>query len=142
VALGDQFDVELSTLGAALCGQPVSIVDAETDRRGRKVMDKGMRLVITGLDEWKRLPESLRRGVDPRDWLRVERTLRESDVRMCRSIGVDRGLGALLMTRAWGKPFTEERDHRTPPRANAQRKGQISRRLKAELVKEGNRGNH
>ena len=61
-------------------------------------------------------------------------TLRESDMRMCKSIGVDLGTGAAAMAKLWGKPFSAERDSRAEPGANAQRKGQISRQLKAELL--------
>ena len=59
----------------------------------------------------------------------------DSDLRMCRNIGVDRDLGAAAMMKLWGKPFTAKRDELTEPGANAQRRGQVSRRLKAELVK-------
>jgi transcriptional regulator with XRE-family HTH domain len=135
VTLGAQFDISLSTLQATFRGQSVPIFDVETDRKGREVMGKGMRLAITGSEEWKRLPEPLRQGVDPLDWLKVERTLHEADVRMCKTIGVDRELGAALMTKLWGRPFSAERDHRAEPDAKAQGRGQISRQLKAELQK-------
>ncbi len=68
------------------------------------------------------------------DVVAVHGTLRESDMRMCKSIGVDLATGAAAMDRLWGKPFSAERDHRAEPGANAQRKGQISRQLKAELL--------
>ena len=61
--------------------------------------------------------------------------VRESDTRMCKSIGVDPGTGVAAMVKLWGKPFSAERDRRAEPGANAQRKGQISRQLKAELQK-------
>jgi hypothetical protein len=51
------------------------------------------------------------------------------------TIDTDRDLGAALMTKLWDKSFTEKRDQRAEPGANAQRKGQISRELKAELQK-------
>jgi transcriptional regulator with XRE-family HTH domain len=65
----------------------------------------------------------------------LHRRFREADVRMCKSIGIDNHLGALLMAKLWGRTFSDERDHRAEPDANAQRKGQISRQLKAELEK-------
>jgi transcriptional regulator with XRE-family HTH domain len=135
VSLGDQFTVELSTLQAVLRGEPVPIVDAETDRKLGKVMREGSRMAITRSPEWGRLPQSACRDLDPHDWLRVRMTMRESDIRMCKAIGVDRELGAALMTKLWNKPFSEERDHRAGADAKAQRKGQISRRLKADLEK-------
>ena len=70
----------------------------------------------------------------------VRGTLRESDMRMCKSIGVDLGTGAAAMDKLWGRPFSAERDSRAEPGANAQRKGQISRQLKAELQKVVNDG--
>ena len=70
----------------------------------------------------------------------VRGTLRESDMRMCKSIGVDLAIGAAAMDKLWGRPFSAERDHRAEPGANAQRKGQISRQLKAELQKVVNDG--
>jgi transcriptional regulator with XRE-family HTH domain len=135
VLLGDQFVIELSTLRAVLRGEPVPIVDAETDRKLGKVMNEASRLAITRLPEWKGLPQSVRRNLDPHDWLRVKMTLRESDTRMCKAIGVDRELGAALMAQLWKKPFSEERDHRAGPDAKAQRKGQVSRQLKTDLEK-------
>jgi transcriptional regulator with XRE-family HTH domain len=135
VSLGDRFDVEASTLRSVLRGQSVSRLSAESQRKLGKVLDEQSRAGIARLPEWTRLPKALRRGVDPQDWLRVERNMRENDERMCKNIGVDRDLGALLMTRLWNRPFTDERDHRAGPAAKAQRKGQVSRQLKAQLQK-------
>jgi hypothetical protein len=62
---------------------------------------------------------------------------READERACRSIGVTRERGAAAMYKLWGHTFSDERDDRAraEPDANAQRKGQISRQLKAQLKK-------
>jgi hypothetical protein len=119
-------------------------VDAKLPQRAQdrvtlnhhKMMDELTSAGITRLPEWKRLPRSVRRGVDPIRWLQVERTLRETDERMCRNIGVDRDLGAALMTKLWNRSFTEERDQLAEPEAKAQGRGQISRKLKAQLVDE------
>jgi hypothetical protein len=136
VELGEQFDIRLSDLRAVLCGEPVPVVDAETGRKFGKRMDELTRTGVTRLPEWKRLPGSLRRSVDPIRWLEVERTLRETDERMCRNIGVGCDLGAALMVKLWNKSFTEERDQRADPEAKAQGRGQISRKLKADLQAE------
>jgi transcriptional regulator with XRE-family HTH domain len=135
VELGAQFDISLSTLRATFRGKPVPVMDAEADRKLGEVMNKGTRLAVTGLPEWKRLPQWARRNVDPNAWLQVAGTMRETDIRMCKMIGVDRELGAALMTKLWGRPFSAERDHRAEPDAKAQGRGQISRQLKAELQK-------
>jgi hypothetical protein len=50
-----------------------------------------------------------------------------------RSLGVDQYLGAAAMAALWRRTFTVERDHRAGPGSNAQRRGQISRHVKAEL---------
>ena len=62
--------------------------------------------------------------------------LRESDVRMCKRIGVDPAIGADAMRKLWGRSFSAERDRLAESGANAQRKGQISRALQAELQAE------
>lgn len=132
VQINEKLTVQGSALADAMTGNPVT---GETEATG-ELGDKLTRSGITHLlPEWKQLPKSVRRGLDPLDWLRVERTLRETDVRICKALGVDRDLGAALMAKLWGKPFTEERDQRAEPGANAQRKGQISRQLKAQLEK-------
>jgi transcriptional regulator with XRE-family HTH domain len=59
----------------------------------------------------------------------------ETDYRMCRNIGVDRETGVAAMVRLWGRPFSAERDRRAGPDANAQRRGIVARKLKAELKK-------
>jgi transcriptional regulator with XRE-family HTH domain len=63
----------------------------------------------------------------------VLRDFSESDERMCKNIGVDAFVGAAAMAALWRRTFTAERDHRAGPDANAQRRGQISRQLKADL---------
>jgi transcriptional regulator with XRE-family HTH domain len=84
----------------------------------------------------------LLRAVSPDFRLSVLEDFRESDSRMCKNLGVDPVLGAAAMAALWGHPFTVERDHRAGPKANAQRRGQISRQLKAELEQVINDGNH
>jgi hypothetical protein len=71
----------------------------------------------------------------------VLRDLNESDARMCKNIGVDQVLAAAAMAALWCRTFTAERDHRAGPDANAQRRGQISRQLKADLQEVINDGN-
>jgi len=64
----------------------------------------------------------------------------EADTRMCKSLGITREQGIAAMAKLWGRPFSVERDSRAEPGANAQRRGQISRQLKAELQKVINDG--
>ena len=67
---------------------------------------------------------------------------RESDTRMCRNIDVTPAQGAQAMADLWQRTFTAERDQRAGADANAQRRGQISRQLKAELQEAINDGDH
>ena len=54
---------------------------------------------------------------------------------MCKNIGVETDIGAAAMAKLWGRTFVAERDRRAGPDANSQKRGQISRQLKAELQK-------
>jgi hypothetical protein len=85
-------------------------------------------------------PERLR-AVTPDLRRDVLRDFNESDARMCKNIGVDQALGAAAMAALWRRTFTAERDNRAGPDANAQRRGQISRQLKADLHEVINDGN-
>jgi len=76
----------------------------------------------------------------------VRQNLLEADYRMLRSLGLNLDQpGALdeaayLMADQWGRSFTAERDRRGGPDANPQKRGRISRELKAELREAINRG--
>jgi hypothetical protein len=52
---------------------------------------------------------------------------------MCKRIGVEPFAGAAAMAKLWGKTFVARRDELAGLDANAQRRGRISRQLKAEL---------
>ena len=52
-----------------------------------------------------------------------------------KSLGADPYHGSLAMAKLWGRTFVAERDRRAGPDANAEKRGQISRQLKAELQK-------
>jgi hypothetical protein len=83
-------------------------------------------------ERMKTWPKSVRKvpGGDYRD---VYVAMRDSDKRMCKTIGVDHSLGAAAMATLWGKTFTARRDELAGPDARAQERGQVSRRLKADL---------
>jgi hypothetical protein len=72
----------------------------------------------------------------------IAQQFRESDMRMCKNIGVSMAVGATAMFELWGRTFVAERDRLAGPSANAQRRGQISRQLKAELQKQVSNGNN
>jgi transcriptional regulator with XRE-family HTH domain len=62
---------------------------------------------------------------------------READERVCRQLGVTRERGAAAMYGEWGQTFSDKRDELAAQEegVNAQRLGQISRKLKARLEK-------
>jgi hypothetical protein len=70
----------------------------------------------------------------------VERSMLEADYRMAHSIGISPEMAAVEMAALWGRSFTAERDRRAGPDANPQKRGRISRDLKAELREAINRG--
>jgi hypothetical protein len=59
----------------------------------------------------------------------------EADLKIGKSLGWDADQTAAEMAARWGHPLSVERDKWAPESANAQARGQISRRLKAELRK-------
>jgi transcriptional regulator with XRE-family HTH domain len=68
--------------------------------------------------------------------------LREADWRLCKQLGINREYGAAVMGKLWGHTFSDERDRRAGSDANAQRRGQISRQLKAQLEEAISDGTH
>jgi transcriptional regulator with XRE-family HTH domain len=140
VQINDALTVELSALRAALLGEPATGETGASRKRGA-LMNKATRTAITRSDKWRRLVKWARDSVDPLDYLNVDQTFREADTRMCAKLGVDREVGVAAMAKLWGRTFADERDERAGPDANAQRRGQISRLLKAELQEVINEGN-
>ena len=61
-------------------------------------------------------------------------SMREVDYRIAKNFNLTADVARDLMYRLWGKPFSAERDQRSGSFANAQRKGQVSRSLKAEIA--------
>lgn len=108
VRVSDNWDVDLAKLRAALSGKAVAIPAA--------VIMAGATFDAVGTVHYRVLGD-----------------FRETDERVCKSIGVDPDVGAAAMAKLWKRTFVAERDHRAGPGANAQRRGRISRRLKAEL---------
>lgn len=124
VAINDQLSVPLPALRAALSGEPFHL------RRTTLAGTGTLSARAVPFPKWAQ-----EAGVDPALYVRVLNALRESDTRMCKNIGVEPDIGAAAMAKLWKKTFSAERDLRAESGANAQRRGQISRQLKAELVK-------
>lgn len=111
VQLSDELEIDLSDLQRALQGKPVAGSASITSDR-----DQGA---------------PSRRKVSL--WPEVVIQMREADVRLCKTLGVTGEQGGQAMGELWKRSFTDERDRQAGPDANAQRKGQISRLLQAQL---------
>jgi transcriptional regulator with XRE-family HTH domain len=77
------------------------------------------------------------RGVNMRD-MRLLSGLTED--RLAQRLGISRDRLAALSFKLWQKPFSEERDRLAGSDANKQKRGQVSRSLRAELEKAINDG--
>ena len=124
VAINDKLTVPLAKLRAALSGETVTIAVTRPPRGA-----------TSGLPIWSVNPPETAwwAGVDPALHWKVLNDFREADTRMCKNIGVEPDVGAMAMAKLWKKTFVARRDEEAEPDAKAQRRGQISRRLKAEL---------
>jgi hypothetical protein len=137
VRINDKLSLDKSALRAVLSGGGLEVpaipLTPFTILRAGEILAK-----TTSTAHW---PKRLR-AVKPDLRWEVQRDFSESDARMCKNIGVDPFLGAAAMAALWRRTFRAERDHRAGPDAKAQRRGQISRQLKAELQEVINDGNN
>ncbi len=132
VEITDNLTIKLSELRDMLAGAPV-----------RTLPQKGVTITLNiPAQRFIDMPKALRGAdrVDPELHKRVLDAFRESDERMCKNVvpadprpGVQSFIGAAAMAKLWEKTFTARRDELAGPDANAQRRGRISRQLKAEL---------
>jgi transcriptional regulator with XRE-family HTH domain len=125
VQINDGLTVKLSELRSALSGEAVEVKALPAAKASRPA----------GIKNWTASGMGTPRGAGDR-YMRVLNSFRESDVRMCKNIGVETRQGAAAMATLWGHTFSTERDRQAGQGANAQRRGQISRQLKAALERE------
>jgi hypothetical protein len=130
VEITDNLPVELSELRAMLGDQPVTMT---TSTPPSDVVTATLTLKLPKGGKPPQWPKGLRGWRDPELHSRVLKELRETDLRVCRRIGVEPFAGAAGMAMLWGKTFVAKRDEEAGAGAKAQRRGQISRRLQAEL---------
>jgi len=118
VTLNDELVVPLATVRAALSGEVVSIPPSVAV----------MRIAGGFFPAVGTVRYSVRSS--------VRGAFRETDERICKDLGVDPDVGAEAMAKLWRATFTAERDRRAGSEANAQKRGRISRKLKADLKAE------
>jgi transcriptional regulator with XRE-family HTH domain len=142
VHINDKLSLDKSALHAALSGGSLGaelLAPSDVTSFLNSILQENletMPMEISTVHWPKRL-----RAITPDLRSAVLRDFSESDARMCKNIGVSEVLGATAMAALWRRTFTAERDLRAGPDANAQRRGQISRRLKADIQEVINDGN-
>jgi transcriptional regulator with XRE-family HTH domain len=103
------------------------------------VSNKQMVDLVSRRPAWK--PGELTAAIDA-SWEHIEgsgfwETFAEvtgaTDERTWKALGISRTELADWSTRLWNRTFSEERDRRAGPGANAQKRGQVSRQLRKEL---------
>jgi hypothetical protein len=138
VTLSAEATVKLADLRAALAGQPIGIppigpllddpIAAEAMKRG------GIEVSDLRASVRKQLAADPHAGLSLRPRVaKVRNSFLEADYRMAGSLGLDVNRAAEVMHTLWGRSFSDERDRRGGPDANPQKRGRISRELKAEL---------
>jgi transcriptional regulator with XRE-family HTH domain len=118
VTINDELSVPLQDVVQVLSGAAASIPAGVIEIAGARVKVGKMKVKQT-------LPPS---------------ALRETDLKVCKSLGVDPLTGAKAMVKLWRASFTTERDRLAGPGANPQKRGRVSRQLKAQLRQELSRG--
>lgn len=125
VELNDHLAVRGSALTSALSGGSAKLDDAD------RYLDP------------REIAEAIRTK-KPSDRIQFVNALRaspEADQRLARSLGIPLAKLHSTAQELWGgRSFSEERDHRAGPDANAQKRGRISRELKAEIQERLDRG--
>ena len=64
---------------------------------------------------------------------RVSQSSGATELRVCRALGISTMLLTHLSVALWDRSFSQERDKRAGPDANAQKRGQITRHMQSEL---------
>lgn len=135
VELNPDLIVRGDALTSALSGAPIHLTAGDVFG----AVDRMKTQIPKLLSELKELPEHL----DDTPITAIEQAERHAGVTEER-VAKDLGIGMVRMHHEsaylWGDSFSRERDRRAGPDANAQKKGQITRQMKAELKESLARG--
>jgi transcriptional regulator with XRE-family HTH domain len=132
VVVTDNVTFELSKVRAVLAGRAVQSTAPDRQQGRQELTDvltaaaQTLSDELTGLKRWAT-------NDDVRTASRLAADFADADFKIVKSIGLSRLVGALAMSQLWGQTFVAERDSRSGPEANPQRKGRVARELKAEL---------
>ena len=131
MVITDNVTFELAKVRAVFGG--LNVQSTGEDRRGHQELTDLLTAAtqtlsdeLTGLKRWAT-------NDDVRAASQLAAEFADADFKIAKSIGLSRLVAALAMSQLWGQTFVAERDNRSGPDANAQRKGRVARELKAEL---------
>jgi hypothetical protein len=130
VAVSPRITMNLAKLQGALSAEPIKIAAADLTGEKERLEALG---AATEADfrSW----QPALQHVDLALRVRVLDAFTEGDHEVARSLEISPIHAAAAMARSWGRTFVAERNKRAGADANAQRRGHISRELKAELRK-------
>jgi transcriptional regulator with XRE-family HTH domain len=126
IAVTTRISVTSDELRGYLSGDAVTAAD-----QYRREVSAGLQSVVSD-DYRKNWPPRLR-SVSKGATMRMLGQIGEPEERLARELGIDRTRLAAEMLALWKKSFSDERDERAGPEANAQKKGRVARALKADL---------
>ena len=125
IVMAKGFDVTSDELKAILSGDK----DAY-NRLVRQAVDRASAGAKAAIESW---PARLQEGVSVGELRDVYADYGEPEQLLERDLGVDRDRLVAEMAALWGRSFHAERDRLAGPGANAQKKGRVARKLKADL---------
>jgi len=129
VVINERLTVDATKIAAALSGAEVELPTI-SELTGERERAKAAAAELRARQEsW---PPALQRVTHGR-YRAILAEFSDSDARLARSLGIDRGTAAAAMAVTWGKTFVARRDELAGPDANAQKRGRIARELKARL---------
>lgn len=130
IAVNNTLTLDAATLRGVLAGASVNVTISDIAGERERVAQQFAAIMNT--DGWPPHLAALPSG-------RIRKVLAEfsqTDDRVAKSLGISRMLAAAAMAKSWNKTFVVRRDELAGPDANAQRRGRVSRELKARLLEE------
>ncbi|WP_039796362.1 hypothetical protein [Nocardia araoensis] len=124
IRINDELIMTGRAVAAALRGEPV-------ERPGVDATG----VVSDALRELSELPAWLRQGVRMGTVRQIHHDSTETDAKVSRELGVSDLFMVFLSAKLWGETFTQKRNELAGADANAQKRGRVTRELKAELSK-------
>jgi transcriptional regulator with XRE-family HTH domain len=136
IKINDKLVVKAKKVVASVSSVPVELTVGDLEGGKDRLAD-----VLRGaMAEMNALPDYLLDMPGDADDL-AYRNSGETEERIAKSLGIGILRMRLESTHLWGDAFSAERDRRAGPDANAQKRGRVSRELKAELKASIHRGN-